>query len=231
MFAIETTKSIDEARSYAFFDVDETLIADISMISFQDYWYRATGEADAQAAFEREMADLRRQGAPRELVHRRYYAHFAGRNAADVDRCAAAWFEHLERSRSDLYHCTVIGELHRHQAAGREAVFVSGSFPALLTHLAGRLGVRHLLATSMEVVDGRYTGQILAPQPIGEGKAAVIAHFLGQRGAEAGRCHAYGDHWSDLPMLKTVGHPTVVRGDPALEAYAKTAGWRILSPR
>jgi HAD superfamily hydrolase (TIGR01490 family) len=218
------------AYSYAFFDVDETLIADITMISFQDYWYRATGDESSQAAFEAEMALLRHQGAPRELVHRRYYTHFAGRDTAHVDWYAAAWFKHLERSRPDLYHSAVIGELHRHQAAGREAVFVSGSFPALLTPLAARLGVRHLLATTMEIVDGRYTGHILAPQPIGEGKAEVIARFLAQKRIPAGDCHAYGDHLSDLPMLKAVGHPTVVRGDPALAAYAETAGWRILPP-
>lgn len=231
MFVADPAVSTVEARSYAFFDVDETLIADITMLSFQDHWYRATGEQAAQAAFEQEMAALQRQGAPRERVHRRYYAHFAGRAVAEVERQAAAWFEHLERSRTDLYHSSVIAELHRHQAAGREAVFVSGSFPALLTRLARRLEVRHLLATTMEVVDGHYTGRILAPQTIGEGKASAIADFLARKGGSAEHSHAYGDHLSDLPMLKAVGHPTVVRGDPALAAYAETAGWRIVAPQ
>ncbi len=230
MGATDPLPSIAPAPAFAFFDVDETLIADITMISFQAYWYRVTGETAAQMAFDQEMALLGRQGAPRELVHRRYYAHFAGRDAARVESCAAAWFAHLEGSRPDLYHAAVVSELRRHQAAGRDAVFVSGSFPAVLTHLAGRLGVRHLLATTMEIVGGRYTGRILAPQTIGEGKAEAIALFLDRQGASAGRCHAYGDHWSDLPMLKAVGHPTVVSGDPALEAYAETAGWRILQP-
>jgi HAD superfamily phosphoserine phosphatase-like hydrolase len=105
---------------------------------------------------------------------------------------------------------------------------VSGSFPAVLTHLARRLGVRHLLATTLEVADGRYTGKILAPQTIGAGKALAIKQFLAGNGGHAEMCHAYGDDLSDLPMLEGVGHPTVVRGDPALEAHAKAMGWRIL---
>ncbi|PKU21738.1 HAD-IB family hydrolase [Telmatospirillum siberiense] len=218
-------------RAYAFFDVDNTLIDAVSMFSFQAYWYRKTGERDAQAAFDGEIAALRRQGAPREFINRRYYAHFAGREVVRVERCAEEWFGHLERSRPDLYHDAVIAELRGHQAAGREAVLVSGSFPALLARLASRLGVRHLLATSMEVEDGRYTGRIFDPQTIGAGKATAIGRFLERMQAPAGACYAYGDHSSDLPMLQAVGHPNVVRGDPALEAYAQTAGWRILAAR
>lgn len=219
------------APSYAFFDVDETLIADITMASFQAYWYRSTGERDVRQGFEREMADLQRQGAPREFVHRRYYAYFAGREVARVAQCAADWFVDLERRRPDLYHDAVVAELRRHQAVGCEAVLVSGSFPALLTHLAARLGVRHLLATALEIIDGRYTGRVLDPQTVGEGKARAIAEFLARHGGRADHCHAYGDHWSDLPMLESVGHPNVVRGDPVLEIHAEMAGWRILDAR
>lgn len=218
------------AGAFAFFDVDETLVATKTMLSFQEFWYRSKGEATAWEAFRSELMTLRRAGASREALNRRYYASFAGRSVGEVDRSAAAWYGELEASRPDLYHRPVVDELRRHQAAGWEAVLVSGSFPALLRFIAGHLGVRHILATRLEERLGRYTGEILSPQTIGEGKALAIRAFLERQGAWARRCHAYGDDISDLPMLEGVGHPTVVRGDPELVAHAERAGWPVLSP-
>ncbi len=108
---------------------------------------------------------------------------------------------------------------------------MSGSFPAVLAPLAQRLGVDHLLATTLESVGGRYTGEILPPQTIGAGKADAIAAFLRSKEAEAQDSYAYGDDISDLPMLEAVGHPTVVAGDCTLLAHAHRAGWPVLRPK
>lgn len=221
---------MNEPSSYAFFDVDDTLIDVKSMFSFQDYWFDQTGDAAGRRAFLVEMNDLRIVGASRETLNRRYYAHFAGRCVAATKACAEAWFAALERERPDLYHAAVAGELRALQDQGVEAVFVSGSFPELLAPAARRLGVRHILATTMEVKDGRFTGVILPPQTIGEGKAVAVKTFLAGRGVPAAVCRAYGDDISDAPMLESVGYPTVVTGGCGLAAYAERRGWRVMAP-
>lgn len=218
------------AAGYAFFDVDDTVIAVKSLLRFQEYWYETTGDAAGRAAYEADMADLRRSDASWEILNRRFYRHFAGRSVAEVEARARAWFRQVEESTPNLFHGPVVDCLRRHQDAGEEAVFVSGSFPAVLRPVAARLGVRHILATTMAVADGRYTGEILAPQTIGAGKAAAVAEFLGRRGVRPEVCHAYGDDISDLALLEAVGHPTAVRGGRGLEALAAARGWRIISP-
>lgn len=220
----------DSAKGFAFFDVDETLIAEKSMISFQRFWYRVRRDRAGAEAFEEEMTRLTREKAPRDWINRRYYAFYAGRAVVEVDRVAADWFVQLEETRPDLYHSAVVAELGRHQAQGREAVFVSGSFPALLGHLASRLAVRRWLAAQLEVEGSVYTGRILPPSPIGQGKAQRIGAFLAAQGVRPYRCYAYGDHVSDLPMLEAVGHPAVVAGNPDLEAHARANGWPVLPP-
>lgn len=216
--------------AYAFFDVDGTLISLKSMISFQDYWYATVGDAPGQRVrFETEMARLRRMGATREEMNRTYYTHFIGRPVEAVRRAAVRWFDHVLRATDDLFHPKVVSRLLAHHADGIEPVFVSGSFPAILEPIAERLGVRHVLATDMEEKDGVYTGAIRS-QTIGEGKAAIMARFLAAHGTDASGCHAYGDDLSDLPMLKAVGGPAVVRGDHRLETHARHAGWEVLSP-
>ena len=109
-------------------------------------------------------------------------------------------------------------------------VFVSGSFPAILKPVARVTKVRHILSTLMEVENECYTGRILTPQTIGAGKAEAIRIFLASVNGVAEHCYAYGDDISDLPMLQSVGKPTVVRGGRGLEQRAQELGWRIISP-
>ncbi len=210
---------MDAPSAFAFFDVDDTLIAVKSMFSFQDHWYAETGDRTGEAAFREEMDRLRAADAPWETLNRRYYAHFAGRSVEAVEAAAACWFARLEAMIPRLFHAPVVAELERLRTAGVEPVFVSGSFPALLAPAARRLGVRHTLAT-----------RILPPQTIGEGKAVAVRAFLAERGVAAERCHAFGDDISDLPMLNAVGHPTAVAGGRGLQAHAERVGWRVLAP-
>lgn len=215
---------------YAFFDVDDTLISIKSMISFQDYWFVAHPDADAQRRYVDEIRKLILTDAPWELLNRRYYAHFAGRSVADVAACAQAWFQHVEQTTPQLFHPAVVAKLRWHQEQGHQPVFVSGSFPALLTPVAERLGVNHMLAIQLVTAEGRYTGDLLPPQTIGEGKAQAVREWLAKTGATAAACYAYGDDLSDAPMLAEVGHPVAVRGGRGLEAHALTRGWRVMSP-
>ncbi|MGE5545539.1 MAG: HAD family hydrolase [Solirubrobacterales bacterium] len=213
---------------YAFFDVDGTLISLKSMLSFQDFWY-ATAENSARerALFEAEMGRLTRQGASREEMNRRYYAHFAGRSVAAVDHAAERWFAHIDRSLPHLFHLPVVERLERHRRDGLQPVFVSGSFPALLRPIGRRLGVKHILATDMEIEDEHYTGRI-RNQTIGAGKVEAITAFLAADGCSAAACAGYGDDISDLPMLSAVGAPAAVKGDPRLEMAARRHGWEVL---
>ncbi|MCQ4437819.1 hypothetical protein NO135_22730, partial [Clostridioides difficile] len=75
---------------------------------------------------------------------------------------------------------------------------------------------------------GRFTGERLAPQTIGDGKRAAVDAFLALHRANAVRCYGYGAHLSDLPLLEAVGLPTVVERDPALVELAQARGWPVL---
>ncbi len=215
-------------KSYAFFDVDDTLISVKSMLSFQEFWYQKYPDPEAE---RRYLADLRAQlhpGACWALLNRVYYSHFAGRSEAAVIEAGQQWFEQLRSAEPGFFHGQVVEELVEHSRRGRPAVFVSGSFPALLEPIAKVLGVELILAIRLEVQNGFYTGDILPPQTIGEGKADAIRQFLAERQVSAANCYAYGDDVSDLPMLKAVGYPVVVAGGRGLEAQAREFGWRVI---
>ena len=221
-------------RAYAFFDVDDTLISIKSLLRFQEYWYRHTGDEAGYKVYNEEMQELLAQDAPWEYVNRRYYAHFAGRTVADVQGCVDQWFVDMERSlqgsQQSLFHSAVVQRLQQHRQDNVEAVFVSGSFTLLLQPIAQRLQVQHILAIRQQVVDGHFTGHILPPQTIGQGKADAVLEFLKERSIEPESCYAYGDDISDMPMLSSVGFPFVVRGGRRLEAQAIQRGWPVIDP-
>lgn len=221
-------------RAYAFFDVDDTLITVKSLLRFQEYWYQWTGDESGRKVYTDEIQDLLAQDAPWEFVNRRYYAHFAGRAVADVRRCVQLWINDVERlleSRGQsLFQMGIVHRLQQHRIDGVEPVFVSGSFELLLEPVAARLQVQHVLAIRQQAVDGYFTGHILPPQTIGQGKADAVLAFLEGRAVAAEDCYAYGDDISDAPMLGCVGFPFVVKGGRRLEAHAREVGWPVIDP-
>ena len=104
---------------------------------------------------------------------------------------------------------------------------VSGG-ATLAVAIAIALGATHAMATRMVVEDGEYTGEIEF-YCYGEGKAEAIRALAAREGYALQHCYAYSDSITDLPMLETVGHPTVVNPDRALRKEAGTRGWPVRS--
>lgn len=222
--------------SFAFFDVDETIINFKSMIDFQKFYYlncpelhKNTREVEYYkfSSMISTMAKL----YDRNVVNAKYYETFSGRQRTVVKRMAEQWFGKLKNERKNLYNECTLDALKSHQSAGTDIVFVSGSSIEILAPLALEFKVNNIIATKLETKNGLFTGTILFPQIIGNGKAFAVRQFLEKKGCQAANCHAYGDHISDLPMLEAVGIKHVINGDEELERIAKRRGWDILTRR
>ena len=218
---------------FAFFDVDETLIELKSMFSFRAYYFRwLWGESRGGVEEDRVAQEIRDQvekGADRSSINRLFYRIFMGHRQQDFRAAAHAWHQHV-RSRPDFFVAPVLSELRKHQTNGTDVVFVSGSCTEILAPLADELQVKYMLANRMCVVDGCFTGEILSPQTIGEGKRVAINAFLADGDFDPAECFGYGDHLSDLPLLEAVGRPSVVARSEELLAIARQRGWPILNP-
>lgn len=225
------------AARFAFFDVDETLICIKSMLSFKEFWHlNATAGTEAERVerhlqFMRQIEDYQRRGQSREFINRTYYASYRGQEPAQIRTAARAWFLQIKATRPDVYVVPVLNRLRAHRTSGAEPVLVSGSSIEILAPLAEELGVRHVLATRLEVEAGRYTGRILPPQMIGDGKQVAARSFMEQHGADPQACFAYGDHPSDLPLLEAVGNPRVVGDNPHMLGIAVQRGWEVVQTR
>lgn len=228
---MSTAASPMNNRRFAFFDVDETLISIKSMFSFRCFYFawllgnvrgrEAVNEAD------RVMSEMADQGSDRQQLNRQFYRQFKGHRPTDVRTAAQLWYEEVSKVPGFFVRAT-IGALRKHQADGVEAVFVSGSCTEILAPLARDLSVQHVLANRLATANNFYTGELIPPQTIGEGKRAAISQFIAAAGVCSDQCYGYGDHLSDLPMLELVGLPTVLTGDPRLLAVARERRWPTL---
>jgi HAD superfamily hydrolase (TIGR01490 family) len=118
--------------------------------------------------------------------------------------------------------------------AGDLVVIVTSTNSFVTRPIAQAYGVEHLIATDLEVRDGRYTGGIVGTPAFREGKVTRLHAWLGQRGErldDFAQSWFYSDSTNDLPLLESVTHPVAVDPDESLRQIADRRGWPIISLR
>ena len=106
-------------------------------------------------------------------------------------------------------------------------VVVSASGTEVVEPIGEMLGADDVIASRLEIVDGRYTGEI-DYYAYAEEKARAIEEMAAARGYDLEQCFAYSDSITDAPMLEIVGHPHAVNPDRDLRRLAATNGWPVL---
>jgi HAD superfamily hydrolase (TIGR01490 family) len=117
--------------------------------------------------------------------------------------------------------------IEEHQLAGRDVVIVSASGAEVVEPIGEMLGADGVVATRMEIADGKYTGGI-DYYAYGENKATAIRALAEEHGYDLARSYAYSDSITDLHMLEAVGHPHAVNPDKELRRQATSRGWPVL---
>lgn len=114
-----------------------------------------------------------------------------------------------------------------HRAQGHDVVLATASARSFATPTALDLGVPHVLATELEIVDGVSTGRVAFVLDGNHKRDACVA-FAAARGVGVEDCWFYTDHMADLPLLEVVGHPVCVGPHAPLRALALAKGWAIV---
>ncbi len=118
-----------------------------------------------------------------------------------------------------------------HRARGHELLIITATNSFITRPIADMLGITELLASEVERVDGRYTGEIIGIPSFREGKVQRLRDWLKAGGRDLTESWFYSDSHNDLPLLELVTHPVAVDPDPTLARIAKDRGWPIVSLR
>jgi len=213
----------------AFFDLDKTIIAKSSTLAFSRE-FQAGGlisrramlrSAYAQFVFFVGGADHDQMEKMRQFMSQLC----AGWDVATVREIVT---DTLLNIVNPLVYDEAVTLVEEHRLAGRDIVIVSASGAEVVEPIGQLLGADRVIATRMEIVDGKYTGNI-DYYAYAEEKARAITELAETTGYDLSACYAYSDSITDVHMLRVVGHPFAVNPDKELRQVAQTNGWPVLS--
>jgi len=219
------------STSAAFFDLDKTVIAKSSALAFGRPFFKdglITRRDVVKAAYEQLIYKIGGADEQQLLKTRDYLAELC--KGWRVDQVRQIVTETLHELISPFVYAEAAALIEEHQAAGRDVVLVSASGAEMVGPIGEQLGVTDVIATQMQIVDGRYSGEIefFAGGPA---KVDAVRKLAAQRGYDLSDCYAYSDSVTDRPLLESVGHPTAVNPDRALRKVAAELGWPVLEFR
>jgi HAD superfamily hydrolase (TIGR01490 family) len=217
-----------DPQGAAFFDLDKTLIEGSSAIHFGRAAYRA-GMISRRQILSDAWANVRFRlngstDEGTEELKQRILDSIAGWRVVDLARLGPDVLAGV----LPLIYKDMLDEAYSHQDAGRPVFIVTAASQELADTLAHVLVLDGGIGMRSEVRDGVYTGRAAGPFTYREGKADAIRQLAAERGIDLAESFAYSDSESDLPMLRTVGHPVAVNPDAELQRVARAEGWRIM---
>lgn len=218
-------------RVAAFFDLDKTIIATSSAFAFgREFMHN--GLITTSEALQMSLAKATYM--------------IAGQSSEQMDATrdqlaslVAGWsVEQVREIASETMHNVVTPAIYAeareliafHRNAGHDIIIISASASHLVGLIAEELEINQVVATELEVADGRFTGEILFYCK-GAAKAEAITDLATEHDYDLSLSYAYSDSATDIPMLEMVGNPVAVNPDRAMKKAALEKGWEIRSFR
>lgn len=189
-------------------DMDSTLITIECIDEIADFCgLKAEVSAITEAAMRGEITDFN------ESLRRRV-ALLKGLDASVLDR---VYTERLKLSPGAERMLQTV------QALGMKTLLVSGGFVHFTDQLKPRLKLDFTRANTLEIVDGKLTGNVVGEIVNADVKARTVREVCEQIGADPSQAIVMGDGSNDLKMMAVAGLSVAFRAKPVVRAQASVA--------
>ena len=115
---------------------------------------------------------------------------------------------------------TLIRTMHK---LGHHVALVSGGFESVIAPIVADLGIKHMRANNLEILDGKITGNLTGPIIDRAGKANALREFAEEHSIELEQTIAIGDGANDLDMISVAGLGIAFNAKPAVKAAADSS--------
>lgn len=148
--------------------------------------------------------------------------------------------EQLAKLRADFIESEVkphirpqgVEAIAKHKKQGNDVLIISATNDFVVNAVAECFDVSasHVLATPLEIKEGRYTGKLSDKPNFKDGKIYHLEKWLKnqqEKGVSYLKFHAYSDSKNDIPLLDWADIATAVNPDETLKSYAMNEKWAI----
>lgn len=218
-------------RNLALFDLDHTLLPIDSDHEWVEFLIRHQLAGDPEAVRRRN-----------DELYAKYQA-----GTLTIEESAAVMLSFLKMHNPfDLakYHEQYMQEVIRpnikkvatdlvdkHLSNGDLCCLVSATNTFVISPIGRAFAFEHIIGTTPEFVNGRYTGKYIGTASYKEGKITRVQEWLATLGLsldDFSTSYFYSDSINDLPLLEKVTHPIATNPQNSLRKIAQEKGWAIL---
>lgn len=153
-----------------------------------------------------------------------YLEAFEGRTRDDMYQ----YFDELKDQIQNSFNRKVLEKLHAHQQNNIHIYLVSGAYTEFLERVTEGITFQQIIGTEILYKDNFVYTKSPLEHVNGEMKTKKLLERLEGEEIDWENSYAYGDSYSDLPVLELVGNPIAVKPENKLLAVAQERGWEIL---
>ena len=118
--------------------------------------------------------------------------------------------------------------IQSYKIEGFHTLIISATNTFIVQPIASLHGVDSYLGCEFEVIDGRYTGELIGVPTYQSGKIDALHAWLKTQQESASTIHFYSDSINDEPLMRKVEYPIAVNPDTRLLTLSRSLGWDVL---
>lgn len=153
-----------------------------------------------------------------------YLEAFEGRTKQEMD----LYFGEIKSVMQQDFNKKVLDRLKLHQQEDIHILLVSGAFTQFLERVTDGLVFNQIIGTDIFYRDEKVYTKNVITHINGEQKTLKVHEALNGHQIDWENSFAYGDSFSDLPVLELVGNPVAVRPDEKLRSLANERRWEVM---
>ncbi|TQR19694.1 HAD family hydrolase [Psychrobacillus vulpis] len=153
-----------------------------------------------------------------------YLNAFEGLSKSEMD----TYFDELTEMMQSDFNDEVISRLEKHRQENVHILLVSGAYTQFLQRVTEGLSFNKIIGTDIPYLHNKVDLQTSIRHINGIRKTELILQALEGKQIDWENSYAYGDSYSDLPVLELVGNPVAVKPEDKLRLLAKERDWEII---
>ncbi|MGN7386985.1 HAD family hydrolase [Sporosarcina sp. SAFN-015] len=139
------------------------------------------------------------------------------------------YFDEMKEVMRQAFNEEVVEKVRQHQEEGMHVMLVSGAYTQLLDAVTDGIEFDTIIGTDIPFTAvGAFDSETEIYHIQGKRKTEMIMKTFEGKQVDWENSFAYGDSYSDLPVLELVGNPVAVRPEARLQRIAEDRNWKII---